>query len=93
MSARTQGLRRTAAVTAGLAAASVVGSLAVAAVARADTQYATSTTSGSSSAGTGTSNAGTGTSNSGTASNGSTDSGGSSLSNSNGVPHATSGGS
>lgn len=85
MSLREKGLRRTAALTIGITAASVVGSAVVAAVAWADTQASRAATSGTSSdtSGTGTSNSGTSSSDSGTSP---------SVSNTTGSGHATSGG-
>jgi hypothetical protein len=53
MGMRERGLRRVAAVTTGLAAASVAGSLAIAAVAHADTAAHRATVSGSTGTGTG----------------------------------------
>jgi hypothetical protein len=86
MGVREQGLRRIGAVTGGIAAASVVGSLAVGAVARAQTHSSTSsTTSTSSTSGT--------SSSSGSDSGSSGSSSSPSLSNSDGSAHAQSSGS
>jgi hypothetical protein len=102
MPEREQGLRRVAAVTIGLMAAGVTGSLAVAAIAQADSPVAqadshaattgTSTSTSTESTGSGTSSSdttGTGT----TGSNTRSPDTGPALSPAHGAPHATSGGS
>lgn len=85
MGVREHGLRRIAVVTTGLATASIIGSLALAAIARADTQSAPAT--GGSATTDSTDSTGS------TGSTGSTSNTGPTLSNGNGPAHAKSGGS